>query len=193
MPRKVIEYLIAVGLLGGCAAPTWHHLSKGQADFNQDRYACIQQSAQAYPAVLQQQAIGVGSAAPSQTNCTSYFYGQVNCTTTPGIYRPPPTYTMDQNAGSRGAAFNACMASAGWWLQVDDRRPPPSQATGEDRQTMGRGAAPVFCVANSLKVGDSFNNSGRTLRVNKVRYDDASECISQPLGRRMLVEANAMP
>jgi hypothetical protein len=65
MPRKVIEYLIAVGLLGGCAAPTWHHLSKGQADFNQDRYACIQQSAQAYPAVLQQQAIGVGSAAAS--------------------------------------------------------------------------------------------------------------------------------
>jgi len=105
-------------VLAGCATSSWHHRSKGLNEFNQEKYTCIQQSAQSFPVVFQQQAIGTGYTSPAQTNCTT-FYGQTNCTTTPGTYRPPASYNIDINQGNRNSAFNACMGANGWYLQRD--------------------------------------------------------------------------
>ncbi len=112
-----ISCLVCV-VLSACATSTWHHASKGQNEFNQDKYSCIQQSAQTFPVVFQQVSSGTGYTTQSQTSCTT-FYGQTNCRTTPGTYTPPPSYNLDINAGNRNNAFDACMSAGGWYLARD--------------------------------------------------------------------------
>lgn len=113
--NRAILFLVVMLSVAGCANKSWYHASKGQNEFSQDKYSCTQQSAQAFPVVARQKSYGVGYTTPSQTSCTTTF-GQLNCTTNPGSYTPPPTSTVDVNEDNRNNAFNSCMNSMGWSL-----------------------------------------------------------------------------
>jgi hypothetical protein len=116
---KKIIMLIMVSTIStimiGCATYSWYHPSKNIDEFNQDKYVCIRQSAQAFPVVIQQQSYGTGYTNPSLTTCTTN-YGQTDCITIPGTYEPPPSIAVDVNEGNRNAAFNSCMNARGWSL-----------------------------------------------------------------------------
>jgi hypothetical protein len=116
MFRKVTFSLVLATSLSACATYSWYHPTKSQREFDQDKYTCIQESAQAFPVVIQQRTLGTGYTTQSQTSCRT-FYGQMNCTTTPGTYHPPATYSVDVNDGNRTEAFNTCMNASGWTLR----------------------------------------------------------------------------
>lgn len=94
-------------VLVGCAQ--WKHPTATQADFNRDRYQCDIQAASAYP--VTQTPVGTGYQTAGRVNCSTYG-AQTNCTTTPGIYVPPPV--TDTNAVSRAFAFDSCMQARGY-------------------------------------------------------------------------------
>jgi hypothetical protein len=110
-----LALVVLAASLSGCMA--WYHPTKNESEFNQDKYTCLQQSAQAFPVVMQTQTYGTGHQTPSQTTCQTYSFGQTNCTTTPGTYYPPQTSSVDVNEGNRNAAFSSCMNANGWSLR----------------------------------------------------------------------------
>jgi hypothetical protein len=114
--KRLTSYLLLVLVFTGCATYSWYNPSKNQNEFYQDKYICIQQSAQAFPVVIQQQSYGIGYTTDSITTCNT-LYGQTDCITTPGTYQPPATIAFDVNEGNRNTAFNACMNAKGWSLQ----------------------------------------------------------------------------
>ena len=116
---RLFSCFLLVLSISGCATYSWYHPYKGTNEFNQDKYTCIQQSAQAFPVVVKQSTYGTGYTSPSHTTCSSY-YGQMNCTTTPGTYVPPVTSSVDVNEGNRTQAFNSCMIANGWSLRKDN-------------------------------------------------------------------------
>lgn len=118
MPQFAAATLAALSL-AGCATYSWQHPSKTQADFKRDNYACIQESAHAFPAIVRRETYGSGYTTPAKTNCTTNA-GQTSCTTTPAVYHPPTVRNVDVNEDNRKRAFDACMQAGGWTL-VEDR------------------------------------------------------------------------
>ena len=111
-----LAFVVLTASLSGCMA--WYHPTKNESEFNQDKYTCLRQSAQAFPVVMQRQTYGTGHQTPSQTTCQTYSFGQTNCTTTPGTYYPPEASSVDVNEGNRTVAFNSCMNANGWSLRM---------------------------------------------------------------------------
>lgn len=112
---KLTLLVVLAASLFGCYK--WYHPTKGKSEFGEDKYTCERESAQTYPVVMQRQTYGAGYQAPSQTNCHTDYFGNTNCTTTPGAYTPPPSTTVDANQWNRMGAFTSCMESKGWSLQ----------------------------------------------------------------------------
>lgn len=105
-----------IASLTGCAQYEWHSATKSQSSFDGDRYKCMQQAAQTYPAIMQQVTYGTAIQTPTQTTCVTTG-DHVTCTTTPGQYNPPPPSVIDLNEGNRTQAYNACMTANGWELR----------------------------------------------------------------------------
>lgn len=116
MQTSKIFVLALIVSLAGCAQYEWRSKTKNQSSFDGDRYNCIRQAAQTYPAIMQQIAYGTAIQTPTQTTCVTAG-DQVSCTTTPGQYTPPPTSMVDVNEGNRTQAYNACMTANGWELR----------------------------------------------------------------------------
>jgi hypothetical protein len=157
MLRRIILVLafLLLPLFAGCATYSWHHPYKGQNEFNQDKYTCIQQSAQSFPVVIQQQSYGTGHTSPSETQCNANDFGQMNCTTTPGTYNPPLTNSFDINEGNRKGAFNSCMTANGWYIKQNPSEPPIRAPL--DHSTSSSAKSDLegdSCVIPGLKVGD---------------------------------------
>ncbi len=115
---KISIFGAAVFLLSGCT--TWYKPGATQQDFDQDKAACVAASYVEFPVATTTIRTGAGYTTPVQTNCQSFSYGnnsQMNCTSTGGEYRPPPTLFMDQNIGARNAAFRSCMYGRGYTTQ----------------------------------------------------------------------------
>lgn len=106
MLRKVTVSLLLATSLSACATYSWYHPTKSQSEFDQDKYACMRESAQAFPVVIQQ------TTTSSETSCST-FAGQVNCRTT------PMTYSEDVNYLNRITALEDCMKIRGWTLRKD--------------------------------------------------------------------------
>lgn len=96
-----LAVVVLIASISGCA---WYHPTKNESQFNQDKYTCLQQSAQAFPTVMQKQT--------SHTTCQTYSFGQTDCTTTPDTYS-----SGDVNQSNRDDAFNSCMNANGWSLR----------------------------------------------------------------------------
>lgn len=113
--------------LTGCATYSWHHAYKGQADFGQDQYSCLQQAAKMFPVVMGQ-AVKEGYTTPARTSCktTSRQERQrgeerTECVTEPSVYYPPQAYSVDLNQDDRNNAVNVCLNSSGWTWQKDEK------------------------------------------------------------------------
>lgn len=127
-------------MLSGCGG--WSRPNTSEAEFNADRYACESQAAQSYPV---QMMYTPGPVTPSQTTCQS-FYGQVRCTTTPGV-QYPGTQT-DMNSINRASAIRSCLQSKGYTWGNKTESPssypvPPMNCT--NRQVDGQ--THTFCNA----------------------------------------------
>ncbi|MBY0577165.1 MAG: hypothetical protein K2P67_11305 [Gallionellaceae bacterium] len=116
MQTSKIFVLALISSLAGCAHYEWYSKTKNQSSFDGDRYKCIQQAAQTYPAIMQQVTYGTPIQTPTQTTCVTTG-DHVTCTTTPGQYTPPPPSVVDLNEGNRTQAYNACMTASGWELR----------------------------------------------------------------------------
>lgn len=116
MQTSKILALALMAFLAGCAQYEWHSKTKSQSSFNGDRYKCMQQAAQTYPAIMQQVTYGAAIQTPTQTTCVTTG-DHVTCTTTPGQYTAPPSSMVDVNEGNRIHAYNACMTASGWELR----------------------------------------------------------------------------
>jgi hypothetical protein len=116
MFRRVTFSLVLATSLSACATYSWYHPTKSQSEFAQDNYTCIQQSAQAFPVLIQQRTSGTGYTTSSQTSCST-SPGQINCTTNPGTYHPPAAYSVDVNQANRTALAYECMNARGWTLR----------------------------------------------------------------------------
>lgn len=121
---KLSALAIAV-LSAGCAQYQWRKAGATQAEFNQDSYACQMEAARAFPTQVVQQQLASGYTTPSTTNCygsgSAYGSGNMvfgntntNCTTMPGRYVPPVTYTSDVNEDNRKNAAMSCMFARGY-------------------------------------------------------------------------------
>jgi hypothetical protein len=121
---KKIVFLLLIAILSGCTT-YWSRPNTSTQEANQDIYQCEREAAYAFPTLLTQNTTGSGYTTPSTTNC-QMFGNQMNCTTMPGQYVPPPTYTMDMNAGRRQQAFSHCMMGKGYTASSDEH-PRPSE------------------------------------------------------------------
>lgn len=138
--KRFVWVCVALFSLSSCATYKWYHPSKGQDGFNQDSYNCTRESARDFPVAIQRETYGVGSQTPTQTTCTPLYGGQVNCTTTPGVYTPPPTIDMDANQGNRARAYNLCMNAQGWSLmkQADAEQQVQERKSGRPQMSPDR-------------------------------------------------------
>jgi hypothetical protein len=109
--KKTVSMLAAALALSGCAGG-WNRANTTEAEFRRDMYQCEQEAARTYPTVMQ--AYGTGYRAPDQTNCTQNG-NQMNCSTTPGAYTPPPQ--SDVNSISRVRGMESCMYAKGYVYQ----------------------------------------------------------------------------
>jgi hypothetical protein len=109
---KTIICILTVAMLAGCTT-YWSRPNTSAQEANNDLYQCERESAYAYPTALAQTTAGAGYQSPAMTNCHAYG-NNMNCTTMPGTYTPPPTITMDMNTRSRQQALSHCMMAKGY-------------------------------------------------------------------------------
>lgn len=122
--------ILASIALYGCGGG-WSRPNTTEAEFNQDRYQCERESAHMYPAQITQQQIGKGYQSPTTTNCFSAGMA-TQCTSTPGIYTQPQTYTEDANASNRSRAFNSCLSAKGYRFNLNT---PQTSSSGTNPDT----------------------------------------------------------
>ena len=120
MYKIIIGIFLLFLLIPGCAQYAWYNPNKGEAEFNQDRYRCLQEASRLYPPQLATRQITGGYQTPSTTNCYDSGSG-IQCQTTPGYYSPPVFTTEDVNEANRQNTFNICMQADGWTLQRVDK------------------------------------------------------------------------
>ena len=106
--KTALVLFISAMALSGCASG-WQKDGSTEAEFYRDRGGCQMQANQAFPPLMVSSG---GYQGPSQTMCRPAGYGQVSCTTTPGMSVPP--VQSDQNALPRVSAFQDCMRGRGW-------------------------------------------------------------------------------
>lgn len=115
--KALIFIILCTVFFISCTQLYWYKPNASQSDFEQDRYTCLQESAQAFPVILQEITLKEGYYSPSQTSCFTNMYGHTNCTTYPGKYNPPETILIDANKGNRNSAFTTCMNAKEWYLR----------------------------------------------------------------------------
>lgn len=134
--------VVAMMLLDGCTQMAWVNPGKSESDFNIDKYQCMQEAANTYPAQIANVPISGGYSQPAITNCSTYGMGNMSCVTTPGSYTPPTTVALDANTRNRNELFNACMVSKGWRLVKKDEvseQPASSSHVSNDANQISRG------------------------------------------------------
>jgi hypothetical protein len=110
--KLALWMLVAPSLLSGCAGG-WTRPNTTETQFHQDRFACEQQAAGMYPVAMAPS--GIGYQMPATTTCSTYG-NQTNCTTTPGMYTPPPQ--SDVNGVARAASIRSCLQARGYVYKV---------------------------------------------------------------------------
>jgi hypothetical protein len=110
--KNTIKFLlisVSVSLLTACAGMGWNKPGATEAMFYSDKIDCERQASSTYPVVMGSS--GVGYQAPTQTNC-SRIGSNVNCTTYPGAFTPPPQ--QDMNATARIIHTSSCLKAKGY-------------------------------------------------------------------------------
>jgi hypothetical protein len=104
---KKLNFLLA-GALAGCVTG-WQKPGATSQDLQRDRYRCQMEAAATYPPNM---VAGAIRQAPMTTNCRPAGFGQVQCTTMPGMVSQAPA--TDQNVIPRALAVTSCLQAAGW-------------------------------------------------------------------------------
>lgn len=108
---KMILVAAMCAALAGCGG--WHKPGASEADFYGDKVHCQAVAQSAFP--VNMVANGMTMQTPARTSCQSYYGGQVQCTTIPGM--TVPAQQTDVNAAARVGAMNDCLRSRGWsWV-----------------------------------------------------------------------------
>jgi hypothetical protein len=93
---KRLASISVVGLLAGCAAPTWHHPSNSEYDFNRDKAVCSMEAERANPS----------SAVPFDPRMNAMQQAQAS------------SYNAGANMGRAFGVqnyFNSCMTAKGYY------------------------------------------------------------------------------
>jgi len=99
--------------ISGCATYYWSKPGVTQQQVNYDQAECTAEAGSRAPPALQAYPIGSGYTRPIYTSCMG-IGAMVDCTTTGGGYTPPTYMTIDLNASTRDAAYEACLYRRGY-------------------------------------------------------------------------------
>lgn len=106
---KLLAVACAVMILPACAS-RWSKPGGTESEFYADRFQCEQYANSTHP--VHMVAFGSGYQGPAQTTCFAGAFGQMNCTTRPGVTIAP--VPVDVNAGARGNEIQRCLISKGY-------------------------------------------------------------------------------
>lgn len=109
--KRLFLAILAGALVTGCAT-RWSKPGSTEAEFYNDRAACINIANNMWP--VNQSPMGTGYTTPISTNCNRYG-NFVNCQQTGGQYTPPAT--MDTNAIARAVELRQCLQAKGYVSQ----------------------------------------------------------------------------